>query len=132
MLQIFTLNVLGHTVLSGIPRPDGSYEVLDFLTSAYQSRTSYTWAKVLNAVEKYTELHEWRSREGPHLPFPRWWEEDPMPAFNLSQWVSSHLAQEVSISRKLPSNGCTDDPCRLIRRYRISKRRWGHLCRRHR
>lgn len=92
---MFALQILGDVVLSGVPRPSNRLPLLAKLAEVYEEKTGSTWKVLVQVAQRYSDLNSWRKREEPRLPFPRWWEDEHIDDFNLSQWVHENLAKGV-------------------------------------
>ncbi|KZV59056.1 hypothetical protein PENSPDRAFT_695487 [Peniophora sp. CONT] len=92
---IFTLNVIGHAVLTGTTRPIMRYSVLNCLSNIYFNTRSSIWTTFLAAVDDYYLKYKRHIRDDPRLCFPAWWEQRPYEEFNLSMWIKENLAEGV-------------------------------------
>ncbi|KZV59050.1 hypothetical protein PENSPDRAFT_695494 [Peniophora sp. CONT] len=90
---IFTLNVIGHAVLTGTTRPIMKYSVLNCLSNIYFNTRSSIWTTFLAAVDDYYLKYKRHIHDDPRLCFPLWWEQRPYEEFNLSVWIKENLSE---------------------------------------
>ncbi|KZV60286.1 hypothetical protein PENSPDRAFT_694394 [Peniophora sp. CONT] len=84
---VFTYNIIGHAVLSGIERPDVHMRLLSDLNAAYEQKIDMRWKDVMKTLERFDYLHRW-VEDLEDLPFPRWWEDVPVEECDLSTWLT--------------------------------------------
>ncbi|KZV59702.1 hypothetical protein PENSPDRAFT_694911 [Peniophora sp. CONT] len=90
----FTLNVIGHAVLTGTPKPDSRFDLLRTASTFYLHKQTPVWQELRKeAVAFYSSWNVFK-HDDPSLPFPQWWHNMPYYPFNLSSWIKDNLADK--------------------------------------